>query len=575
MVMVCDPGGFSLQPESGIMQQLQRAVRTWLCVGLTLVMGVIPGVLSAQETKKPLPKDPPFLVVCASSMERLLGNIDYMFASAGRPELSEMTTGALANIGDLKGLKRDSSMGIMLFLNNLAVTPIGFVPVDNIDDLLKTVQIGPITTKKIEEDRYELSGPNVSTHVKIKGGYAFVSNDVKNLERDFANPADITRKLSSAYDIAVQLNFKAIPKSSRDFFLDFVKASNEAAIQQRDDEPDAAFRIRKAASVANVEGLELVLTQAEEFLLGFKVDPEAKQAFLEFSVTANPDTDYAQLLKEVKNAKSRYHALHKLAAPASMAGSLKMDKPGVNFLTELLTVGEGEAVKDFSKARPAGDGQTQPVAEIFQSLLATVKEGRLDFVFQFVGDPPGPYTLIGVVKVNEAERFQTGLTEIFNRLKDNKDLDSVETNVVEHRKIVFHRLQGKNLQEGAVRFFGAEHGLYAGAGEGTLWIALGGEQALPTLRETIDHVLNSNSQEDITAFRLEVYSSLWRGLIPANERGEAASKLIDEAFSKGGDAVRVELSPIEDGAKVRLTVEEGYIKMLGKAIGVAVDSRQQ
>lgn len=551
----------------------RHSMRIAICM-LTLLSFGLWSESSFAQSKKPS-KTPPFLIFSIASFERLLEDADYMFEAAGRPELSEMIGGALANVGDLKGLNRDSSVGLLLFLEGLVPEPVGFVPVKDIDELMKTITIGPVTPNKKEDGLWEIVGPNRTLFAKIVGDYAFVGMSEAALNRDFSDPAQFTRRLSASYDIAVSLNVRAIPKSSRDLMLDFLRARNEADVQQRDNEPDAAFRVRKAASVSNMESLEMFIKQAEETIIGLNVSAEDKTAFAELIITADPKSEYAKLLNDLGAARSLFTSLLKGTPAMTGSASVKLDKPARSFLKELLTVAQERVIKDLVKPASDGEEKNSPIGELFQSLQTSVTEGKLDFIVQFVGDPPGPFTLIGGVKVAEAERFGTGLLEIFDRLKGRDDLESVEIKVAEHKGVVLHRLQGKKIPDNANLIFGKDHGVYVGAGNGVLWFAIGAEDALPTLKDAITTVTDTPLDDNpVTPAQFVLHLSSWLGIIEQSDGGNPVVELMRESFSQGGGTIRAEIRPIADGMQSRLSFDEGYVRLVGKAIGRRIDSRR-
>ena len=554
-----------------------RSVRATLvacCVVTLLCQDAAVNDLQAQG-KKALAKSQPFLVVSVASFERLMEDADFMFATAGRPELSELIGGALSNVRDLKGLNRDSSAGLLLFLDGLTPVPIGFVPVKDIDEMMKTITVGPVTTNKIEEGLYEIRGPNQSLFAKISGSYAFVARTRENLDRDLSDPAEYTRRLAASYDLAVAVNLRAIPKSSRELLLDFLRASTEASLQQRDDEPDAVYRIRKAGGTVNLENTEMFLTQAEEATLGFNVSSAEKSAFLELVITADPKSEYAKVLNELGTSRSRFTPLLRNSAPLTASAALMVDKNGRKFLKELMSVAETELIGKLDKTDAPGETKVSPISELFKSVQTSVAEGKLDFVAQFVGDPPGPFTFAGGVRIAETEKFNIGLTEIFERLKDKSEFESVQTNLVEHRDVVLHRLQGKSVPERANRLFGQDHGLYIGSGNGILWFAIGAENALPALKSMIDTVTDAPADDNpVVPAQFVMHVSSWLGLA---ERPDGSTnpivELMRESFGPGGGTIRADLKPIQDGLQVRMNADEGFIRLLGKAIGKRIDRR--
>lgn len=552
---------------------IRAAVVAWCAVALLCSSAAVKP-LAAQE-KQPQAKGQPFLVVSVASFERLMEDADFMFASAGRPELSEMIGGALSNVRDLKGLNRDSSAGMLLFLDGLTPVPIGFVPVKDIDEMMKTLTVGPVTTNKIEDGLYEIRGPNQSLFAKISGDYAFVARTQENLERDLSDPVQYTRRLSASYDVAVSLNLRAIPKSSRELLLDFLRASTEASLQQRDEEPDSAYRIRKAAGMVNLENTEMFLTQAEEATLGFNVSSADKAAFLELIITADPKSEYAKVLNELGTSRSRFTPLLKTSAPLTASAALMIDKNGRKFLKELMTVAELELIGKLDKPAPNDETKVSPISELFKSVQASVSDGKLDFVAQFVGDPPGPFTFAGGVQIAESEKFNVGLTAIFERLKGKSEFESVETNVLEHRGVILHRLQGKNIPDNANRLFGKDHGLYVGSGNGILWFAIGAENGLPALKAMIDTVTDAPADDNpVMPAQFVMHVSSWLALM---ERPDGTAnpivELMRDAFAQGGGTIRADLKPIQDGMQIRLNADEGFIRLVGKAIAKRIDQR--
>lgn len=553
-----------------------RATAVAFCLVAVLLGSLGVSQLQAQGTKKKPSKSQPFLVICAASFDRLMDDADYMFEVAGRPEISEVIGGALAGARDLKGLNRDSSAGLLLFLDGLTPEPIGYVPVKDIDEMMKTITIGPVTTNKKEDGLYEIRGPNQSLFAKIVGEYAFIGRTEASLDKDLSNPAQYTRRLSGSYDLAVSLNLRAIPKASRDLLLDFLRASTETQLQQRDTEPDAAFRVRKAGGMANLESLEMFLTQAEEATIGFNVSSADKEAFAEIVITADPKSEYAKLLNELGSSRSQFTSLLVTPASMTMSASLKIDKNGRNFLKELLSVAQGELVKELAQPKNAEEEKASPIAELFQSIQTTVTDGKLDFIVQLLGDPPGPFTLVGAIKIAEAERFNVGLQDIFSRLTDKPQVQTVELKVAEHRGVVLNRLQMKNVPEAANRVFGKDHGLYVGAGSGAIWFAIGAEEGMPTLKKVIDKVVDAPVNDNpVTPAQFVLHLASWLGMMERPDgSADAVVELMRESFAEGGGTIRADLKPITNGMQARLTLDEGFIKLVGKAIGKRMDDRR-
>lgn len=538
--------------------------------------------LQAQQPKqKRLSKTPPFLVCCAASVERLLDDADYIFEIAERPELSEVIGGELSAVRDLKGLNRDSSVGLLVFLDGLIPEPVGFVPVKDIDEMLATVSKGPVTTNKKQDGLIEILGGNQTLFARVVGDYAFIGRTESALAREFSDPAQHTQRLAASYDFAASLNLKAIPKPTRDLILGLFRAGVEVQLQQRDGEPDASFRLRQAAARANLELAEMLGTQAEEITVGFNVSAEEKNAYAEMVMTADPKTELAKYLNELGGAHCQFASMLDSPAHMTIGVCLKFDKVARNYLQEWISIVSGKTIQGFRKKNPkATEAEVGPIGDLFHSLDATLKQGKLDLVLQLRGAHPGPYTLVGGMRLAHTDRFNTGVAEILKRMTPTKEVQLVEASAAVYREVIVHKLKyGKNrVPEGAAaRLFGKDYCWLLGAGNGSVWIALGGDESLPILKTAIDHVLDAPINDNpVAPVQIALHLATLVDLL--DEPDGTANPLADvlrESFANGGGTIRAELQPRAHGAKVRVTFDEGYIKLVGKLMAKQIDERRK
>ena len=115
-----------------------------LVVGL--IAAGVPSGSRAQDNDpdkpKPRPAAQPLVIFNVASVDRLLGDVRYLFDASGQSQINEMIDSGLAGVNDLKGLQRNKPMGAMLFLApGLPPTPflVSYVPVANIEELTQTI----------------------------------------------------------------------------------------------------------------------------------------------------------------------------------------------------------------------------------------------------------------------------------------------------------------------------------------------------------------------------------------------------------------------------------------------------
>ncbi len=564
----------------GLLKQKGSSRFSWLLAAafvLTGLLGVSPKRAMAQDEEKPEVL-PPLLVVNAAGVDRLLGDVNYMFKTIGREDLNDVINGFLGGVGDLKGLDRKKSMGLMLYLKQgfpPGVDPVGFVPVDNIDALLKTVQLGPVTTKKVpgEENRYEIQGPRQTLHVQLQNGYAYVSNNVEAVDRELPNPATFTQSLTERYDLAASVNIGGVPEGMRTLFLDFLRAQTEADLQQRDNEPEAAYRARKAVGLNNLDNIESILKEGESLTIGVDASQTTKSIVVELEMKAKPSSKFARELKSFPGKPTVFANAYSETIPLAMTGSWNLQKGDKEALSELIKALDAGATEALNNEKL----DPEPLQGILKSLQSTVDAGAADFFLQFVGEPPGKFVLVGGLKIDRSGDFASGLEGILRQFKDRKGLAALELNAVKHNGIGIHRVVGEgDGDRGEQRLYGGKPELYVGSGRGALWFAIGKEGVVDQLKASMTQVETVPATpidiDKIAPFQMVLNLSSWLGLNPDGE-GQAM-KSAREAFKPNNDQLRITTKTVRDGFRFRMQFDEGFIKFLGLQASNRMDRNQ-
>lgn len=546
-----------------------RPARAFLACGIMLC-----GLLGSRpaEAQNSGSQGTPILIVNAASFERLLGQAVATFEAAGRPELAETIGGGLARVNDLKGLNRNQSMGVMLYLNGFTPTAVAYVPVKNIDDLLKTAEIGPIVTRKVAENLYELKGQRQTIHAKLQGEFAFVSNEASALEQEFPDPVQMSRRFSAAYDLSAAISLKGIDANTRKLFYNIFKAQSENGLQRRDGEPESAWELRRAEGERNLQAIEILLNQGDEILIGWTVSPVEKVAALEVVTTATPGSEYAAYFGELKGARSRFASLLNTQNPMSMSMSWKLDKPSRRSLRKSLAVAQKEMLKNLAIDDANASAEDHPIRQLISVLDSTVAEGHLDMLVQMVGDPPGPYSLVGGINVIEGGVLSAAVEDILGRLKGRPQFSDVRLKASTHKGIDIHRIEPNSPEDAGARLFGGKPSIYLAVEDSVLWFAVGAENAPVELKRAIDRA-GQPEKEGLAAipFQMVMNFASWTDIFDPEQRTNGLAGLARKSFAKGGDALRIEVLPVTDGMRFRMQFDEAFLRLAGSAIARQMD----
>lgn len=592
-----------------LMRTMVSPVR-WGIVAMTMAAVGLLGPSSTRafaqdEAAEPLP---PLVIVNAAGVDRLLGDVNYMFKTIGREDLMGVVNGFLGNVGDLKGLDRKKSMGVMLYLKEgfpPGVDPVGFFPVDNIDDLLKTIQIGPVKTKKVpgEQNRYEIEGPRQTLHVELQGGYAYVSNNVDAIDRELPNPGPLTQALTTRYDLAASINVEGVPENFRTIALDFLRAQTEAQLQQRDNEPEAAYRARKAAGKNNLRVIESIVNDGKTITVGVDASQESKSVVVELEMKAKPSSGFAKELQRFPGKPTVFANVYNERVPMAMTGSWNLSRDDQEVVSELVKALEAGATEGLKNQNL----DPTPVQGIIKSLSSTVKSGAADFFIQFVGEPPGKFVLLGALKVDRAGDFASGLQGILQQVGKLPDVAELELDAETHNGVALHRILGKgDGDRGEKNIYGGKPQLYLGAGRGSVWFAIGKEGAADQLKAAMTQVetpaADAITPDKIAPFQMVLNLSSWIALsgdgedqnrpnvaVPENAKDaerqarrrarfeaerKARTAAAKEAFTPDNDLLRVTSQAIRDGFRIKVQLDEGFIRYLGIRASDRLDRNQ-
>ncbi len=569
-----------------------RLVRTAL-VALAWIVSVGPVALLAQGTTpaqvtpatppaKTTPTGPqlPIIVVNIASIDRVLTDVDYMFKVAERPDMMELVAGVIASqIGDLKGMNRQKPFGVMLFLAPglpPTPTPILYVPVDGIEDLMKIVEQSPVKPKKVEGDpnRYELIGRRGNFHCLLKNGYAYLTNESNKamLDSELPEPAAIAEPMAAKYDLGVAVMVRNIPLIIRNVFLVFLRQNIESQLQQRDNEPEAAYKLRRANGISTVEFVEQVLTQVDQLQLGIDASQERKNVEIEILMDATPDSEMAKLAKDLAGRKSYFFPLFDDGKPLTVSASWKMDKRERKAAMAVVDAMKSGVEKSLLER------EAPEIGPLFDSMRATAEQGDMDFCVQFqpVGDHR--FVIVGGARILGGESFGKGLEQLLTAVQGREELEKVEINAASHANINFHRLLAKNVPEQEKRTYGGTPSVYLGASPQTVWFAVGADEAMTQLRASIDATVAGNASQpgggSAYPFQMILHTAPWLNLPALNEDEVGRQDFAKKALTTESDAVRISVQPTNTGTRSRFVVDEGFVKLIGMLLARQYDQSQ-
>ncbi len=215
--------------------------------------------------------------------------------------------------------------------------------------------------------------------------------------------------------------------------------------------------------------MEQILRDGEQLTIGVDSNAEGSRAALEISVTARPESEFSQFLKNIGGKSSQFEPLLSDDVPLSVSVSWNADRRE----REMLTGYVDSFRTGVTKALP--ETAAPAVEKMAQSLQATFDQGHINIIFQFLPDTNRNFVLIGGMKIVGAQTFGTALRDILSAVGEREEIESVQLDVGQYQNVAFHRLQGTNANDEEKRLYGGHPAVTLGVGNSTFWFGVGGD----------------------------------------------------------------------------------------------------
>ena len=442
-----------------------RPPRVFLPLLALAAAAFAPRALAQTSDEPPAEELKPVALLSFAGVDRARSDVGFLFETVDRGDMTEVVDGYLDFVNDLDGVDKTKPLGVMLFLKPGFVpipAPVGFVPVTDVQALRESVSFGDsVSTEKLRDDLFEIKGPRNTLFALIAGGYALVSNEREFLEENrLPAPLPIAGPLAARSDVAVAGLPKNIPPGMRSLFQNFLRQNTQTQMQRRDNEPEAAFRVRKAQAKRNLEVFEAMLEGSDAIRLAIDASAERRTVEIELDFEAIAGTKWAEAFAQSENRATPFDVLYDGDAPLSVVAGTQLAEWDVEVLTEQITVGQDEIAAFLSGLRPENDDapesprQAELVAnreaggsdydlvdpaarrlaeDVTEPILVTVENKELDFMLQFRRDErPGGMTILGAARIGQSERFAAAVPKLLERIAAvNPEFDRILTLNVE------------------------------------------------------------------------------------------------------------------------------------------------
>ena len=492
----------------------------------TMSVGLAAETVAPEESNA---ANQPWAVFWVSSLSRAMAACDLIFEAADRFDLAESLEDRLKDYHAFAGIDRKRPLGLMWTWSDVEPPATIFLPVGQIDQLMKTATFDVVGFHQVAKDRYEIERPGSPYHVLLRSGYALLGEEIEAMRALRQTPDQLTKGLRDKYDVGLHVDLRQIPRASKELWIDELKNQIEPWLQPQDDEPADSAALRRAVGGSVLKLVTRLILDLRTITLGGRLDPESHQLSLELTVQSEPGSELARSWNKLVMLHSEFSALINPKAIAGLAINWPLSALGKDVVEQLLD---------------------EPL-----------KGARINAGIQVVGLGWGQSTVIAGLHGPEAVALNAAIPQLIVRLEKSGHFSSVCDNADIHRGVVIHSVVPKEIPELLGQLVGPEVEVLIGQGPKTVWLAIGNPETLPAhLQQAIDAVEDAPTDERSKGLLNGRFAV---GTPQPAEASPPGTVVREVAVPSLGDALRLTMNPGGDSLKVRLTAEKGVLRLIG------------
>ena len=542
---------------------------------IVVAAAVLVGFSSAPLAAQSPSEMSPIVTVAIAGHEEIFSDIDFLGSLSGNPHMGQQMQGMVGlftgNQG-LAGFDGEKPWGVIVQTDGNQFAGTACLPVTNLESVLAVLQMFEIDVQERADGTYEVTNDNQTFFFRHANNWAFVGLDQERLADAPSDPGKVFGALTKEYDISVQALIKNIPAPIREMAVSQIQAGMQMGMQQLPDEDAGAFELRKQVAQAQMEGLLRSLDEMDELKIGVAIASEESRIFLDFLTTARPGTKLAAQMDQYGDTRTNFAGFYQPDAAFMLTSSGVYSEEDVAMMKEML----GPIQKQLANRIDDWDEISNPSAkDALKSALddflavakATLENGKSDGGAVLILEPDALAFVLGSL-VAETDRVEQGLKKLGQVLEDEAGVGGIRWNADQHANVTFHTFSvplPPDEREQAEQLLGDKLELAVGIGKNEIFVGAG-RDCLARMKEVID-ASRSNPGKAVPPMEMSIGLAKIMDTVAAFDDQPVLGMISDmlRTEAQGKDHIRVVAEPVTRGFRVRIELEDGVLRAIGKA----------
>ena len=545
--------------------------RTLVSVAAAVVMLGGWCLARAQEAK-------PLVTVAFSGYDEVKRDVAMIGQLGGNAKLADALEGMLAMATGgkgLEGLDTTKPWGFVVQTEGEKFPMFGFVPVKDFKKLMELgTQMG-LPVKDKGDGAYETTMPGPKVTIKAQGGWAFVTIGDMEPASLPADPSAGVGDLPKKYDIAVRASVQNVPEQFKQLFISQMQMGMAMAGRRTPGESDEEFALRSRMMSQSIQQMVTLVKELDEVTVGFAIDQQTKTAYLDMQMTAVPGSKTAQQMAAMTDAKTNLAGFDLPGAALVSQTASNISDADLAQWKNLTKGGRDKLMKEIAN-QDLADAELavakQIINDLFDVLDKTLDARKVDAGMTVMLAPDAATAALGM-QIVDAAKVEKILKQVVAEVgkEDAEIVKLVKFDAETHDGVRFHTVSIPVPADDpdaakVVKIVGNPLQVVVGVGDAVIYVA-GGKNPSSLLKQIIDKS-KAEPNKTIPPSRMTLSGAPIAKFIAALADDEPQVKQIATMIagsleqSVGKDRLTVTTTAIPNGARVRLELEEGILKLI-------------
>lgn len=530
---------------------------------LSLLVGVA-ALFPSQGKAQSQPE--PAVVISIASLDEQMKDVKYLLSASGFPEFNFFAKAAITPY--TAGVDSSRHSGVLVYFKegNPGFAVSGFVPVDDMDDLLDVIA-GSFGEVEENDDESFTIVTNDGTEISVKqsNGYAIFANEAGLLNDFPAAPDKLLGDLPGKYNLAFRVMPQRLPEAIRERAMELIKEGSSQTLQELDTELQET---QQKNLEIQLQQFEVLLNETETLTIGMCADADKKTLVTDVEMIAKDGSKLAAKFNQAKaTAPSRFSGflMEGAAMNANLQGKLAPEDGKV--YAQLIADGKQTILDEINEEGDFSDSEYEKVESAVNNVISvveeTMKKGVIDGGAVLMLEETDANFAAGFAVV-DPKKLEDSVKDLAPMLKKKAmEADGVEINFNfesgSHAGVTFHevKIAIEEGQDEAREVFGDAVTIVIGVGADSMYLGAGSEP-MPLIKKAMDGESEKEFDSEVNFFVTPMLKFASR-----MESGPPMIAAMAEKLAEtGGDRMRMYSTVIKNGSLTRFEIQDGILSLI-------------